>query len=61
MENRSTGREGRNELAPHQNAAEIRQVSTIEIGDALLSGEELHLLIEFFCLLDRWDRPEVVQ
>ena len=57
MENRSIEHEDRNESVPYQHAA----ASTSEIGDALLTGEELHLLIEFFRLLDRWDRQEVVQ
>ncbi|MFB3917708.1 MAG: hypothetical protein ACE14M_13325 [Terriglobales bacterium] len=61
MENRSIGHEGRNESALHQHATVIRQAATSEIGDTTLSGEELHLLIEFFRLLDRWDRQEVVQ
>ena len=61
MENRSVGQEDRNELVLHQGAAATRQTSTSEIGDTLLSGEELHLLIEFFRLLDRWDRQEVVE
>ena len=61
MENRTIGHEDRNESALHQHAAVIRQASTGEIGDAPLSGGELHLLIEFFRVLDRWDRQEVVQ
>ena len=62
MENRSNGHEDRNEAALQQHVGVIRQAVTSEIGDApLLSGEELHLLIEFFRLLDRWDRLEVVQ
>jgi hypothetical protein len=61
MENRSIGHEDRNESALHLHATEIRQGSTSKIGDVPLSGEELHLLIEFFRLLDRWDRQEVVQ
>ncbi len=55
MENRSVGHEDRNE------SAVIQQTPTSEISDAPVSSEELHLLIEFFRLLDRWDRQEVVQ
>ncbi len=61
MENRSIGQEDRNESALHQHAAEVRRASTSGIGADPLGGEELHLLIEFFGLLDRWDRQEVVQ
>ncbi len=57
MENRSIGHEDRNESAVYQAAA----APTSEFGAAPLTGEELHLLIEFFRLLDRWDRQEVVQ
>lgn len=55
MENRSIGHEDRNE------SAVVQQAPTSGIGDTPLSGEELHLLIEFFRLLDRWDRQEVVE
>ncbi len=61
MENRSIGHEDRNESALHQHAAAIRQAPTTDNGGEPLSGDELHLLIEFFHLLDRWDRQEVVQ
>lgn len=61
MENRSIGHEDRNESAPYQHAASTRRVSTDQSGDASLSREEVSLLIEFFRLLDRWDRQEVVQ
>ena len=61
MENRSNGHEDRNEVALRQHVGVIRQAVTSEIGDAPLSGEELHLLIEFFRLLDLWDRLELVQ
>ncbi len=60
MENRNIGHEDRNESAL-QAAAEVRRASTSGIGDDPLDGEELRLLIEFFRLLDRWDRQEVVQ
>lgn len=61
MDNRSIGHEDRNESALHQHATDFPQRSTGEVGDVPLSGEELHLLIEFFRLLDHWDRQEVVQ
>lgn len=60
MENRSIGHEDRKESALHQQAA-TRHASIDEPGDASLSPDELHLLIEFFRLLDRWDRQEAVQ
>ncbi len=56
MENRSNGHEDRNESALYQPAA----ASTSDVGSPL-SGEELHLLIDFFRLLDRWDGQEVVE
>jgi hypothetical protein len=61
MENRSIGYENRNESDLQQHVAVIQQASTSKIGNAPLSGEELHLLIAFFRSLDRWDRQEVVQ
>ena len=61
MENRSIGGEDWNESPRQQRAALTQQVPTSETGDTPLSGEDLHRLIEFFRLLDRWDRQEVVQ
>lgn len=60
MENRNTGIKDQKELGLQHRAA-IRQAATNEIDDAPLSREELHRLIEFFRLLDHWDRQEVVQ
>jgi hypothetical protein len=60
MENRSVGRDDPKELAFPQTAAGM-DISLDEPGDASLSHEELHRLIEFFRLLDHWDRDEVVQ
>lgn len=60
MENRSIGHGDRQESALHQQAA-TRLASIDEPSDASLSREEVSLLIEFFRLLDRWDRHEVVQ
>ncbi len=57
MENRNIGHEDRNESALQPAAA----TRLHEFRDASLSGDELHLLIEFFRLLDRWERQEVVQ
>jgi hypothetical protein len=61
MENRNIGNEDWNESPRQQHAALPREVPTSETGDTSLSDEELHRLIEFFRLLDRWDREEVVQ
>ena len=61
MENRNIGNEDWNESPRQQHAVLTQQVPTSETGDTSLSGEELHRLIEFFRLLDRWDRKEVVQ
>ena len=61
MENRSIGHADRNDSTTHQHAAAARHLSDDELQDALLSHEEVSLLIEFFRLLDRWDRHEVVQ
>jgi hypothetical protein len=61
MENRSIGHEDREESALQQHAGAARHLTTDELGAALLSPDELHLLIEFFRLLDCWDRQEVVQ
>ena len=60
MENRSIGPENRNASPLKQHVAVVQQHATGELGIAL-TGEELHLLIEFFRVLDRWDRQEVVQ
>ena len=61
MENRSIGHESRHESALTQHAAAIQEATTSEPSDTPLSGEELHRLIEFFRLLDQWDRKEVAQ
>ena len=61
MENRDIGHEDRNEPALKQHAAAVRRASIDEPGEGLLGGEEVSLLIEFFRLLDRWERQEVVQ
>jgi hypothetical protein len=62
MENRSIGYADRNESERCPQAAAARHATTIdELGDASLSREEVSLLIEFFRLLDCWDRQEVVQ
>jgi hypothetical protein len=61
MENRNIGSEDWKESPGQHHAALTQQVATSESGDTLLSGEELHRLMEFFRLLDRWDRKEVVQ
>jgi hypothetical protein len=61
MENRNIGSEDWNESPRQQHAALTQQVATSETGDTSLSDEELYRLIEFFRLLDRWDREEVVQ
>jgi len=59
MENRSIRHLDRNESALYQCAAETRHTSDERCSDSL-NSEEVNLLIEFFQLLDRWDR-EVVQ
>jgi hypothetical protein len=61
MENRNIGNEDWNESAGQQHAALTQQVLTSETVDASLSGEDLHRLIEFFRLLDRWDQEVVAQ
>jgi hypothetical protein len=58
MENRNIGHEDRNASTLQQRFAAARHTSADELGEAPLSFEELHLLIEFFRLLDRWDRQE---
>jgi hypothetical protein len=55
MENRNVRQEGRNELV-YQPAAAMQ----LPRGERSLSREELSLLVEFFQLLDRWDRQEVL-
>jgi hypothetical protein len=61
MENRSVGPEDRNESALYQHAPAMRKTASDErTGESSLDGEELNLLVEFFQLLDQWDR-EVVQ
>jgi hypothetical protein len=61
MENRNIGHEGRNESTTHQHAIAARRLSGDGLQDPSLSRQEVSLLIEFFRLLDRWDRQEVVQ
>lgn len=60
MENRSVRHEDRDQL-DYQLAAARQQTNPDGRRDGSLKGEELKLLIEFFQLLDRWDRQEVVQ
>lgn len=60
MENRSVKHEDRNESALYQHATAKQQTSIAErTGDGSLSRGELGLLVEFFQLLDRWDREAV--
>jgi hypothetical protein len=61
MENQSIEHEEQKASILQQRFAAARRTSIDEPGEASLSGEELHLLIEFFRLLDCWDRQEVVQ
>jgi len=61
MENRSIEHEEQNESALIQPTAEVRRALTSGIDDVPLGEDDLHLLIEFFRLLDCWDRQEVVQ
>ena len=61
MKNRNIGHEDRNESPLYQPAAVARHTSVDQLGNGSLSREEVHRLIEFFRLLDRWDRKEVVQ
>jgi hypothetical protein len=53
MENRNVRCENRKSVV-HQRASEVA------VRETSLSEEELHLLIQFFQLLDHWDR-ELVQ
>lgn len=59
MENRNVKHEDRNDLV-YRHAAAVQRTRVDSCGDSSLSRDELSLVIEFFQLLDRWDRPEVV-
>ncbi len=61
MENRSVRQEDRNESSPIRTTEITHQRRAREIADDSLNREELKVLVEFFLLLDRWDRQEVVQ
>ena len=60
MENRDVRHEDRNQL-DRQPAAAKQPTHTDSPGDSSLNGEELRLVIEFFDLLDGWDRQEVLE
>ncbi len=60
MENRDVRHEDRRQL-DCQPAAAMQPAPTNGSGNSSIGREELRLLIEFFQLLDRWDREEVVQ
>jgi hypothetical protein len=61
MENRGFRHEDRFESVLGQHVAATQQTANDgATGENSLKGEELRLLVEFFQLLDRWDR-EVAQ
>jgi hypothetical protein len=61
MENRSVRQEDRNESVAIRTGDDNRRARIDESNRDSLDREELRALVEFFKLLDRWDRQEVVQ
>jgi hypothetical protein len=61
MENRSVRHEDRNESSGIRATEVSSRTRARNDNSSSLDREELRLLVEFFQLLDRWDRQEVVQ